>query len=268
MRGNLEETLLHLRSKCEEVGYVCEPDIAIVLGSGLNTLIHELDVKFSLSYDDIPHFYLSSVKGHKGNILFAEVFGKKILIFQGRIHLYEGFTPDEVTFYIHLLDLLGVNKLIITNAAGAINESYKTGDVMIVKDHISMTGVTPLMSDLVAPEKRFVNMSKPYYVELFDKIDLSDFPVHFGVLVQLLGPTYETDAEIRMLRTLGADAVTMSSVIEAVVAKYYNMKTICLSMITNEPCQNEETCHKHVVENADKHKGTFLKLLLEVFKVF
>jgi purine-nucleoside phosphorylase len=263
MRGNLEETSIYLRSISD-----FEPEIAVVLGSGLDSIINKLDVKTTFSYDDVPHFYLSSVSGHKGNIVFAEVNGKKVILFQGRLHLYEGFSNDEVTFYVHLLNILGVKKLIITNAAGAINENYKTGDIMAVNDHINLTGVSPLINDIIEPEKRFVNMSHPYYIELFDKINLSAFPMQKGTLVQLLGPNYETNAEIKMLRTLGADAVTMSSVIEAIVAMYYNMDTICLSMITNESGDNKNISHKDVVMNAQKHKDTFLKLLIEILKVF
>ncbi len=263
MRGNLEETIKYLRARCE-----LNPEVAVVLGSGLNTLIDDLDVKLKLSYDDVPHFYLSSVKGHKGNIVYANVDGKEVLLFQGRLHLYEGFSPDEVTFYVHLLSIIGVKKLIITNAAGAINESYHTGDIMIVNDHINMTGVSPLMNDIIDPNKRFVNMCNAYQMELFDNIDLSGLPVQKGVLAQLLGPNYETGAEVRMLRRLGADAVTMSSVIEAITARYYNMGTICLSMITNEPNHDKNTSHEHVVVNANKYKATFIDLLTRVIKAF
>jgi purine-nucleoside phosphorylase len=263
MRGNLEETSAYLKSHCNY-----EAEIAVVLGSGLSAIINDLDVKFTLSYDDIPHFYLSSVKGHKGNIVFAEAYGKKIILFQGRLHLYEGFSTDEVTFYIHLLNMLGVNKLILTNAAGAVNENYKTGDIMIVEDHINLTGVSPLISDIIKPGKRFVNLANPYYTELFDKIDLSAFPVQRGVFAQLLGPNYETAAELKMLRVLGADAVSMSSVIEAIVARYYGITTICLSLITNEILNNMDISHNNVIINAKKYQNTFFKLLLEVFKVF
>jgi purine-nucleoside phosphorylase len=263
MKGNLEESLLYITSECSHTA-----DVGIVLGSGLNAIVNEMDVKCTLSYDDIPHFYLSSVKGHKGNIAYATVNGKKVLAFQGRLHLYEGFSADEVTFYVHLLNLLGVKKLIITNAAGAVNENYRVGDIMIVEDHINLTGVSPLMNDVVKPSKRFVNMSRPYATEVFDRIDLSPYSIHRGVFAQLIGPCYETDAEVKMLRMLGADAVSMSSVIEAIVARYYDMSTICLSMITNEVSDGKDITHENVVVNAKKHQATFLKLLLEVIKAF
>jgi len=263
MRGNLEEALAYIRSQTET-----QPDVAIVLGSGLNTIASDMDVEHTLSYDDIPHFYLSSVKGHKGNIVFARVNGRKVIIFQGRLHLYEGYSPDDVTFYIHLLKLLGVNKLIITNAAGAVNDTFSVGDIMIVEDHINMTGTSPLMCDMIEPSKRFVNLSHPYCTEVFDKIDLTKYPIKRGVFIQLMGPNYETDAEIKMLRTMGADAVSMSSVIEAIVARYYGIQTIALSMITNAVKENKDTCHDSVVVNAKKHQGTFLNLLLELIKVF
>lgn len=214
------------------------PETAIVLGSGLGSFADNINVKFAVYYKDITDFPISTVKGHNGRFLFGTYKDKSIAIAQGRVHLYEGYSPAEAVMPIRVLKLLGVKALILTNAAGGINKSFKQGDLMLISDHISLFAGSPLTGaniDELGP--RFPDMSEVYDRELQKAaksvaksagIDLKE-----GIYAQVKGPQYETPAEVRALEILGADAVGMSTAIEAIAARHCSMRICGISAITN-----------------------------------
>lgn len=214
------------------------PEAAIILGSGLGNFIDEIKVEKEISYEDIPHFPVSTVEGHGGKMIFGIIAGKYVVAMSGRFHYYEGYTAQEVAFPIRVMKLLGVNTLFLSNAAGTVNPEHKVGDVMIINDHISLFTPNPLIGrnvDEFGP--RFPDMSEPYNRELIDRAKTiatrHGFHVHEGVYVCVTGPTFETKAEYRMIRTLGADVVGMSTVQEAIVAVHMGMKVFAMSVVTD-----------------------------------
>lgn len=249
-----------------------EPEIGIILGSGLGDFADSFD-STRICYNEIPHFHASKVVGHKGQLVFAEVEGKKVVMMQGRYHFYEGHSMDTVTHPVKVIGKLGVKTLVITNAAGATHKGFLPGDLMLIKDHINFMGTNPLIgpnNDELGP--RFPDMSEVYKKELRliakDKAKKLGFEVNEGVYAAMTGPSYETPAEIQMLKTLGADAVGMSTVPEAIVANYCGIKILGLSCLTNYAAGVSETplAHSEVVETANRVKEKFQKLLLEVIK--
>lgn len=220
----------------------CIPDIAIILGSGLGSLADEVTDKVEISYDEIPNFPSSTVEGHSGKLIVGKIYGKDVVVMQGRFHYYEGYNMDEVTFPIRVFTLLGVTKLIVTNAAGGINRKFKAGDLMLITDHINISGLSPLrgknysefgerfpsMTDAYSP--RLIELAKKVAnaKELERKINLQE-----GVYAFMPGPQYETKAEIKMLSTLGADAVGMSTVPEVISASHSGIEVLGISCITN-----------------------------------
>jgi len=214
------------------------PVVGIILGSGLGEFVNNLTDTISLKYNDIPNFISSGIDGHKGNLVFGYVDNVPVVIMQGRNHYYEGHSMSDVTFPIRIMSMLGVKTLITTNAVGGINQSFKVGDIMLVKDHINLMNGNPLIGKH-EPEfgDRFVNMSSVYDNELIgvglmcaykNKIRIKE-----GVLTALSGPTYETPAEYRFLKLIGSDAVGMSTIPEVIVAKQMNMRIFSMSIVTN-----------------------------------
>lgn len=249
-----------------------KPEIGIVLGSGLGELADKY-CEFAIPYDKIPGFAKSTVEGHKGQLVFANINGRKVVMMQGRNHFYEGHSMLEVTYPIKVMKKLGVETLIITNAAGAVNKSFRPGDLMVITDHINMMGTNPLIGPN-DPElgTRFPDMSEIYNKNLIKIVDaagrLLNLDLKHGVYIASTGPSYETPAEIKMARTLGADAAGMSTVPEAIVANYCGMRVIGISCISNyaSGVSTKKLTHSEVIETTNKVKSKFKELILQVLK--
>jgi len=215
-----------------------EPEVGIVLGSGLNSLADKIENPVIIDYKDIPSFPVSTAPGHKGRFVFGVLSGKKVVCMQGRFHFYEGWETKQIIMPIRVMKLLGVKTVILTNAAGGINLSFNVGDIMIISDHINLTGTNPLIgkNDERFGE-RFCDMSYTYTPSLISLAEKSaqelGMELKKGVYLGLTGPSYETPAEIRAFRTLGADAVGMSTVFEAIAASHCKMNILAFSLITN-----------------------------------
>ncbi len=249
-----------------------KPEIGIVLGSGLGDLADEYN-DICIPYSKIPNFAKSNVEGHKGNFVFAEIEGRKAVMMQGRNHYYEGHSMQEITYPIKVMKELGVKTVILTNAAGAINKSFRPGDLMVITDHINFMGANPL----VGPNDerlgtRFPDMSEVYNKNLVKIVDaagrLLKLDLKHGIYFATSGPSYETPAEIRMARYMGADAAGMSTVPEAIVANYCGMKVIGISCITNyaSGVSTKKLAHEEVIETANKVKSKFKELILLLLK--
>ena len=237
-----------------------QPVIGLVLGSGLGGLADQIQGGVAISYHDIPGWPQSTVIGHSGKLVIGYLEGKVVVAQQGRAHFYEGYNLQQVTFPMRVMHVMGVQKVILTNAAGGVNKSYRTGDLMLLNDHINfvgMVGNNPLMGpndDSIGP--RFLGMAHTYDLELrtaAKQVAIAEgIPLHEGVYACLSGPNFETPAEIRMLRTIGADAVGMSTVHEALVARHAGMSVMACSGITNECIDvvdaKMETNHEEVLD--------------------
>ena len=248
------------------------PEIGIILGSGLGELADEYcDV--AVPYSEIPNFIKSTVKGHKGRLVFAKMSGKAVVMMQGRNHFYEGHTMGEITYPIKVMKSLGVKTLILTNAAGAVNETFKPADLMIITDHINLMGTNPLIgtNDDTLGE-RFPDMTEVYKKSLVELAENSAQKIGLtlkkGVYLANTGPSYETPAEIRMARLIGADAIGMSTVPEAIVANYCKMDVLGISCISNAASSigAAKLSHEEVIETTNRAKAGFKKLVLEIIK--
>lgn len=264
----MDLTVNYIREK------ICDfqPEIGIILGSGLGDFADAFD-SIKISYNDIPGFEKSNVQGHKGQLVFAEVNGKKVVMMQGRYHFYEGYSMQTVTFPVKVMKKLGVKTLIITNAAGAVTEEFKPGDLMFITDHINFMGTNPLMGkndDTLGT--RFPDMSEVYSKELINKAEeiAKNLNIDYqkGVYVSTTGPSYETPAEIKMFRLLGGNAVGMSTVPEAIVAKWAGMDVIGISCICNSAAgvSTIALSHADVIHAANVAKDRFKTLVKEVIK--
>ncbi len=249
-----------------------QPDTGIILGSGLGDFADEYN-QISISYSEIPGFEKSQVQGHKGKLVFAEINGKKVIMMQGRYHFYEGYTMQTVTYPVKIMKRLGIKTLIITNAAGAVNKSFTPGNLMFITDHINFMGTNPLIGqndDTLGT--RFPDMSEVYSKLLISKAETAakelNIPYQKGVYVATTGPSYETPAEINMYRTLGGDAVGMSTVPEAIVANYCGIKVLGISCLTNYAAgvTDNPLNHQEVIDTANRVKDNFKNLLLAVLK--
>ena len=233
-KQQLEESAAFLKNKG-----IQPPDFGIILGTGLGDLVQEMEVEIEISYADIPHFPSSTMEFHQARLLYGMLSGRKVVVFEGRFHAYEGLSYFEITYPIRLMHALGVKKVIISNAAGAINLNYKKGEVMLIEDHINLQAGSPLAekdSENLGP--RFVDMSSPYSPSLCHRIKEiakeKAISLHSGVYVAVTGPQLETKAEYRYLRLIGADAVGMSTVPEVIVANQLEMECIAFSVLTDE----------------------------------
>lgn len=245
-----------------------EPEIACVLGSGWGIVADFLEDAKRVAYADVEGMPACTVAGHTGNFLFGNLFGKKVAIAQGRFHLYEGRTEEEVALPVAVMNALGATKLLVTNAAGGISRKFSVGDLMAISDHINLSGHNPLTG--VRPTERrpvFVDMSAAYdrtYTQAISKRGKElGIPVHTGVYAQLSGPSYETPAEIGYLAAIGADAVGMSTAVEVIFAKYLGMRVAGVSCITNAAAGlgNTGLDHKDVLNVSGRAGETFYRLL-------
>tara|TARA_B110000211_G_scaffold201357_1_gene232889 strand:- start:123 stop:938 length:816 start_codon:yes stop_codon:yes gene_type:complete len=216
-----------------------KPTIGIVLGTGLHQLIHEIDIEQEIAYKDIPHFPKATVEFHSGKLVYGTLSGKKVVVMSGRFHLYEGYNHWEVTYGIRAMHQLGITSLLISNASGAINLSYKKGELMLIDDHLNLQGNSPLaFAEVGEFGERFADMLAPYSKKMNDSLksiaNENDIQLHEGVYAGVFGPQLETRAEYRMLQILEVDAVGMSTVPEVIVAKHLNVPCAAISVLTDE----------------------------------
>lgn len=248
-----------------------QPDVAIILGSGLGALADEVDAVASIPYGEIPGFAQSSVEGHRGRLVLGTLEGARVAVMQGRLHAYEGFTLQQTTFPVRVLRELGAHTLVVTNAAGGLNPDFRAGDLMLIEDHINMLGWGG-QNPLVGPNDpalgpRFPAMNPAYDLDLLQKAEEAarecNVPVQQGVYIVLAGPNYETRAELRLLRQWGADAVGMSTVPEVIVARHGGMKVVGISNITNMALadSDEPVNHAEVLAVAEESRPRFIRLM-------
>lgn len=259
----IRETADFIRAKIKDL-----PEIAVILGSGLGTLVEEVENKIEINYSDIPNFPVSTVCGHEGKFVYGDIRGKRVIMMQGRFHFYEGHNINAVAFPVRVLRLLGIEKLIVTNAAGGVNTEFNPGDLMIIKDHINLSGVNPLIGKNIEEfGPRFPDMSSSYnkdFIKIAKKTaEEIDIRVKEGVYAMMTGPSYETPAEVKMIRILGADAVGMSTVPEVITANHCGMKVLGISCITNMAAGilNQPLSHKEVIETSNIVKENFKRLV-------
>ena len=263
---HLNETVAFIRQQ-----YPSVPETGIVLGSGLGNFLSEVKIEASISYNDIPHFPVSTVEGHDGNLVFGELNGKKIVAMAGRFHYYEGYSAQVVVYPVRVMKFLGIRHLLLSNAAGGLNTSFKVGDLMIINDHISMSVVNPLIGkneDALGP--RFPDMSEPYSKDLIIKAkevgELLKIHLHEGVYYGVTGPTFETHAEYRMIHRLGADAVGMSTVQENIAAVHMGLKVFAISIITDMGIRDDDSVitHEEVLEAAKQAEPKLTAIFKEL----
>lgn len=249
------------------------PRVAIVLGSGLGDFADLIDPEMEIFYDDIPDFPVSTVPGHSGKFILGHIEDVPVICMKGRVHYYEGYDISDVVLPIRLMKMLGADILLLTNAAGGVNYSFKIGDIMMIKDHISLFVPNPLIGENIeALGTRFPDMSNIYDEDLQQLIrqvaEEKHIPLQEGTYVQLTGPSYETPAEIRALRTLGCDAVGMSTAVEAIAANHSGMRIAGISFISNMASGISDTPlnHEEVQEMANRVAAKFQTLMLEIVK--
>ena len=238
----LNEALTFIRSFYKE-----KPKVGIILGTGLGALVNEVEISLTISYQDIPHFPISTVESHAGKLIFGKLGGKNVIVMQGRFHYYEGYSMKQIVFPVRVLKMLGIEYLFVSNAAGALHPNFKLSDLMILEDHINLLPSNPLIGkNIPALGIRFPDMFEPYsnkLIELAENVisdnqELSFSNFHKGVYVSVSGPNLETRAEYRYLRTIGADAVGMSTVPEVIAAVHMNLPVFAVSVLT-DLCQPE-----------------------------
>ncbi|MDA7027095.1 purine-nucleoside phosphorylase [Bacillus sp. CLL-7-23] len=248
-----------------------KPVVGLILGSGLGVLANEIKDAVQIKYEDIPGFPVSTVEGHEGQLVIGTLENVQVVAMQGRFHYYEGYSLDKVTFPVRVMKELGVTTLIVTNAAGGVNESYQPGDLMIISDHINHMGTNPL----IGPNDstlgvRFPDMSVAYDKALRELAKKTaeelNINIHVGVYTAVSGPTYETPAEVRFLRTIGSDAVGMSTVPEVIVARHAGLRVLGISCISNAAAGilDQPLSHDEVMEVTEKVKSDFLQLVTRI----
>jgi len=268
LRKQIDDAVKAIRTKTSS-----SPKIGIILGTGLGGLVQEIEKEVVIDYQDIPHFPVSTVESHHGKLIFGTLAGKKVVAMQGRFHFYEGYTMKQITFPVRVMKFLGVETLLISNAAGALNPLFQRGDVMLMVDHINLLGDNPLIGpndETLGP--RFPDMSEAYSRELIAlaeraALDLK-IKVQKGVYVVMQGPNLETRAEYRFLRTIGADAVGMSTIPEDIVAIHMGMKVFGVSIITDEcfPEALKPVTLEEVIAVANRAEPKMTAVMKEVVK--
>jgi purine-nucleoside phosphorylase len=249
------------------------PRIGIILGSGLGTFADQLTDQTVIHCTEIPHYPVSTVPGHAGQLFFGKLDGIELFALKGRVHLYEGYSIQQVSYPVHIMAELGIKSLIVTNAAGGVNTKFSPGDLMLIQDHINFTFQNPLIgSQISTEENRFVDMSEPYfrpYHEIARKAAKKlNILLQEGVLFVSKGPSYETAAEVQMIKILGGDAATMSTVPEVIAANQKGIKVLGLSCISNMATgiSKSKLDHEEVTQTANSIKEKFIKLVAEIIR--
>jgi purine-nucleoside phosphorylase len=265
-KKTIETSALYIKEKI-----TTNPTIGLILGSGLGVLADEIENPIKIQYGDIPGFPVSTVEGHAGQLVSGTINGKNVIVMQGRFHFYEGYSLEKVTFPVRVMKELGVTTLIVTNAAGGINEAFLPGDLMIITDHINNMGTNPLIGENDSElGVRFPDMSECYSKELrqlaLNVATNMNLEVRSGVYVGNTGPSYETPTEVKMLRIMGGDAVGMSTVPEVIVANHSNMKVLGISCISNMAAGilDQPLTHSEVIETTEKVKTNFLTFVKQI----
>lgn len=268
MIRQIKKTTEYLQEKGFE-----NPEIGIILGTGLGQLLDEIEVLIEVSYNHIPNFPTATVEFHKGKLIYGILEGKKVIVMQGRFHLYEGYTLQDVTYPVRIMEKLGIKTLLVSNASGAINLDYKKGELMLIDDHINLQGSSPLAFKGVSKlGDRFADMSEPYNKEINNKLKAiakkNSITLHEGVYASVVGPQLETRAEYRMLKIIGADAVGMSTVPEIIVANHLNLKATAVSVLTDEcdPNNLKPVNIAEIIEMANKAEPDMITLFKELIR--
>ena len=268
MKKYIEQSAFFLKERGFEA-----PEIGIILGTGLGQLVDKLEIISSVSYNHIPSFPTATVEFHTGKLIYGILGGKKVIVMQGRFHIYEGYTLRDVSYPVRVMNELGIKKLLISNAAGAINLDFKKGDMMLIEDHINLQGGSPLAFKNVGQfGERFADMSEPYDVDMRSKLmsiaKANDISVKTGVYASVVGPQLETKAEYRMLKILGADAVGMSTVPEVIVANHLSLPVVAVSVLTDEcdPNNLNPVDIGEIIAIAEKTEPKMVKLFQELIK--
>ncbi len=266
MIEKFNETVAYLQQQTQ-----IKPTVGVILGTGLGGLVSEIEVVDEVPYDKIPHFPVSTVESHSGRLIFGRLGGKEVIAMQGRFHYYEGYDLQQVTYPVRIMKLLGIERLIVSNASGGVNPDYAIGEIMVLNDHINLFPGNPLIGknlDELGP--RFPDMSDVYdeeMIALAKKIaDGEGIKVSFGVYAGLTGPTLETPAEYKMIRVLGADAVGMSTVPEVIVARHMEIPCFAVSIITDlgVPGKIKKVSVQDVIEVASKQEPKMTKIIKEL----
>ncbi len=266
MLKSLQDTTEFLQARGFE-----DPEIGIILGTGLGKLIDEIEIISEVSYNHIPGFPTATVEFHRGKLIYGLLEGKKVVVMQGRFHIYEGYSLWDVTFPVRVMKRLGIKKLLISNAAGSLNPDFKKGEIMLIDDHINLQGGSPLAFKGVEQlGTRFTDMSAPYDQQsiklMLEIAKEKDIPLHKGVYVAVVGPQLETRAEYRFLRTIGADAVGMSTVPEVIVANHLKIPIAAVSVLTDEgnPDDLKPVNIQEIIETAGKAEPQMITLFKEL----
>ena len=265
MLEKIQETATYLKGKIST-----HPETAIILGTGLGSLVHEITDKYEIDYKDIPHFPLSTVEGHSGKLIFGKLGDKDIMAMQGRFHYYEGYSMKEVTFPVRVMHALGIKTLFVSNAAGGMNPDFEIGDLMVITDHINFFPEHPLRGKNIPYGPRFPDMSEAYNKELINKADIiaaeKGIKLQHGIYIGTQGPTFETPAEYKMFHILGADAVGMSTVPEVIVANHCGINVFGVSVITDLGVEGKivEVSHEEVQKAADEATPRMTTIMREL----
>ncbi len=264
----LQETAQFIQSKI-----ATKANTAIILGSGLGNLSTKIETELEIPYTAIPNFPISTVEGHKGRLILGTLNGQKVWVLEGRFHFYEGYSPEQVSFPVRVLKLLGVQNLILSNAAGGVNPDYQVGDLMIIKDHISFFTINPLIGkNESALGTRFPDMSEPYAQEFIDKAKAiaaaHQIKVHEGVYVGVTGPTFETRSEYKLIKFVGGDVVGMSTVQENIAAVHCGMRVFAISVVTDLGIRedNNVITHQEVLEAANAAEPKLTLIISDLVK--
>ena len=267
MLKSIKEAISFLESQIQH-----QPEIGIILGTGLGDIVKEIEVYKTIPYSQIPNFPVSTVEGHSGNLIFGLLQGRQVVVLQGRFHLYEGYSMKDISFPVRVMKHLGIKLLVVSNASGGLNQEFEVGDIMVIEDHINLMWDNPLIGK---NEKelghRFPDMSEPYDQELVSEAiriaDKHNIRCHQGVYAAVSGPTYETKAEYRFLSIIGADAVGMSTVPEVIAARHMDLPCLAFSVISDLGVEGkiEKITHKKVIQEAQKVEPSLATIIRELF---
>lgn len=267
MQQNLQATTDYIKKRIGDF----EPEIGIILGTGLGGLVEDIEILHNLMYSNIPNFPISTLEFHSGKLIFGMLSGKKVVAMQGRLHYYEGYDMKQITFPVRVMKLLGIKKLFVSNASGALNPEYRKGDLMIIHDHINMQSDNPLRGrNSASLGPRFPDMSEPYDRTMIEKgmeiANKNNIRCHSGVYVSVNGPNLETRAEYRFLRLIGADSVGMSTVPEVIVANHMALPVFAISVLTDEgfPDTLKAVSLEEIIKTAEEAEPKMTKILKDL----